>query len=516
MPKKMFGPFLYGVDYSTPPAQLQDTALADAANVIPLSNSLLTGRGGTGKMHGNKLNYPVKSFHEFLNGDTSLLLANYGNIVGYLDTDTQTMTPLFTLTSAKKAQWVTFGEKAIMINEGSDNPQYITDTSTYGDLAGSPPKGKSIAVWSNRVWLGGDSTDLATLTGCCVSDPTDWTTNSTDAGIVEQIVGDEGDPIIGIRGYFDWLIIGKKNTMYKLYSSTNPTAATKLSIKPIYCKGGDSVGFTSPWAIEQVGNDLLFLDGFDIKRLSGIQEYGDVETASVIPHFREYIESVADKDLLYYSHFYHYKKKQQLWVTIPTSATTHLVFVLDYKFMKDTERYAVYPMSGMNIECFGGRMNGSISDIYAGYYDGYVRQLDMNTNDDSGVAIKRYFTITCAGLERDDDGDVTNPDCYEWRKHFQQMSTCILPTKTTLTMTPSYATDIMDSEEIRDSTNYTDLSAQTVSSWPGTGLKRKDIRLLGVSGKALAVKWTHETLGENFVFYPSSISWDVKERIEIV
>jgi hypothetical protein len=74
----------------------------------------------------------------------------------------------------------------------------------------------------------------------------------------------------------------------------------------------------------------------------------------------------------------------------------------------------------------------------------------------------------------------------------------------------------MESEEIRDSTNYTDLSAQTVSSWPGTGLKRKDIRLLGVSGKALAVKWTHETLGENFVFYPSSISWDVKERIEIV
>jgi hypothetical protein len=45
-------------------------------------------------------------------------------------------------------------------------------------------------------------------------------------------------------------------------------------------------GFTSKWAITQVGNDIIFLDGFDIKSLSGIQEFGDVEYNTIIPTFR--------------------------------------------------------------------------------------------------------------------------------------------------------------------------------------------------------------------------------------
>jgi len=46
--------------------------------------------------------------------------------------------------------------------------------------------------------------------------------------------------------------------------------------------------------------------------LSGIEQYGDVEHASIIPHLGGYLESVADKDYLQYTQFFHYKKKKQI------------------------------------------------------------------------------------------------------------------------------------------------------------------------------------------------------------
>ena len=287
-----------------------------------------------------------------------------------------------------------------------------------------------------------------------------------------------------------------------------PTDSSKLNIYPVYDRTGDSVGFTSPWAVTQVGNDCIFLDGFDIKRLSGIQEFGDVETASVIPHFRDYLKDIAAPDYIKYTKFFHYKKKHQIWVSIPTSATTRYVFAMDYRSFSDTGRYAIFPMSGLNITDFAGVQNGSVDDMYAAFQDGIVRKLDCDINDDSGVAIPRHFTQVISGV-----GTVQSAN--EYRKQYHKLNTYIKPTESTLTMTPSYAVDLADDAQIRTGT-YTDLGSETVTSWPGTGVKRKDIRLFGISGKSMALKWTHNAVAENFVMQPSSVDYEFKQKIEIV
>jgi hypothetical protein len=277
-------------------------------------------------------------------------------------------------------------------------------------------------------------------------------------------------------------------------------------------KSADSVGFTSKWAITQVGNDVLFLDGTDIKRLSGIQEFGDIETASIIPHCRDYIESVADVDYIQYSQFFHYKKKRQIWCSIPTGASTRYVFVLDYTFKDQTKRHSFYPMGNLVVNCFGGVQNGSTTDIYYGDRTGYVYQLDTGEND-NGSAITRYFTYCISGNAIKDANDNMITNVHNYRKNYIYMDTYIKPTESALSMTPSYALDIMDDAQVRTSGNYTDLTAETVSGWTGTGIKNKRYRFWGLNGKTMCLKWTHSTVAQNFVFYPSNIYFTAKSRV---
>jgi hypothetical protein len=485
--------------------------LADARNILPTASGLPRGRNGSVKLNSTALASRITSLHEFRSGTaTRNLLTSYGTTIAYYDSATGEFVDSITgLTDGKMLQWVSFAGKAICVNEGFDAPQYWADSSTNGALAGSPPTGRTIAEWSNRLWFGGDSTNVATLTGSAINNPVDYTTTGA-AGKFVGIVGSSKDPITGLFGYFDMLIVGKQNALYKVVATTGypPTNAENLEIRPVYTKDADGTGFTSPWAITQVGNDVIYLDGYDIKRLSGIEQFGDVETASISPHFSDYLKSVVDKDYLKYTQFFHYKKAQQIWVSIPTGAATHYVFVLDYQFKTTTQRYAFYPMYGMEITSFTGVEDGSVLNIYAGFEDGWVRQLDVG-NDDDGSAIDRYVVNVVSGNNPSDEvfGQ------HEIRKQFQFVEAFIKPDGT-LSMTPSYALDLMDDTQIRTPGNYTAMTTETVSSWIGTGTKKKRVRFFGVSGKTLAIKWRHNTVAQNFTFYPSQVHYSEKSSNE--
>ena len=507
MPTHNYGHTFFGVDYSRPPHELPSGTLADAQNVVPNAAGLPTGRLGSVKLNTTSLGARITSFHEHKTGSTLSQLCSYSTKIAYYNSVTGEFVDSITgLTSNKMTQWVNFAGKAISVNEGSDAPQYWTDSSTKGDLSGSPPDGLTVAEWSNRLWFGGDSTNVASLTGSGINDPTEWSATGA-LGYVSQSIGDSKDPITGLFGFFDMLLVGKLNNLYKV-TGTPATDATTLRIEPVYSKATDNIGFTSPWAITQVGNDVIFLDGYDIKRLSGIQEYGDVEYTSIIPHFRDYLRGVVDQDYLQYTHFYHYKQKKQIWVSIPTGASTHFVFVLDYQFYRETQRFAFYPMADLVINCFGGREDGEVFDMYYGDNTGFVHQLDTG-NDDNGVAVDRYLVTVVSGNGQQSIG------MHEYRKHFHPAESFIKCEQAALTMTPYYAMDLMDDTQVRTSGNYTALTAETVSGWDGTGstgVKHKRVPLFGLSGNTLALKWRHNTVAQNFVMYPSSVGYKVKSK----
>jgi len=511
MPRYKYGHCFLGVDYSTPPHELPETALADASNVVPTASGLPTGRGGSVKLNSTTLSARITSFHEFKSGaSTRDSICSYSTKIAVYNSGTGEFVDKITgLTSDKMTQWVNFAGKAICVNEGSDVPQYWTDDSNKGNLGGSPPSGLTIAEWSNRLWFGGDSTNVALLTGSDLNDPATYTGTGGATDAVSQTIGDSKDTITGLFGFFDMLLVGKKNNIYKV-TGAPATDATTLRIEPLYSKSVDNVGFTSPWAIVQVGNDVIFQDGFDIKRLSGIQEYGDVEYISIIPHFRDFLKDTVDQDYLQYTQYFHYKQKQQIWISIPTGASTHYVFALDYRFKEQTGRYAFYPMGGLTINCFGGVENGEVVDMYYGDETGFVHQLDTG-NDDNGSAITRYFVNMVSG--NSPKHEVFGR--HEYRKHFINSETFAVSEQSSLSMTPSYALDLMDDAQVRTSGNYTSLDAETITGWDGTGVKQKRIPFFGLSGNTLALKWEQAAVNQNFTFYPSGISYVFKSKNRI-
>jgi len=510
MPSQKFGHCFYGVDYAAPPHELNPYALADAKNVVPSPSGLPTGRSGTARLNSTSLGSRVTSFHEFRSGTgTREKLVSYSTKVAEYNTSTGDFDTIISgLTSDKMLQWVNFAGFAICVNEAADVPQ-SWDGTTGQALAGSPTTGRTIAEWGNRLWMGGDVDDVALLYGCVLNDPEDWTVASGATDALQITIGDSKDPITGMFGFFDWLIVGKLNNLYKV-TGTTITDATTLSVKEIYSKGSDNAGFTSPWAMTQVGNDLLFLDGFDIKRLSGIQEYGDVESATVIPHCRDFIESVADKDYIQYTQFFHYKQQRQIWVSIPTGASTHFVFCLDYRFKTETGRYGFYPMGGIVPNVFGGVEDGEVVNMYYGDEVGFVYQMDTGDNDDT-VPIERFVTFIIHGNQTEQK-DVKAIGRHVYRKQYINAETFIEPSGTSVSVTPSYALDLMSDSEIRSSGNYTALTSEDVTNWSGSGVLRKRIPFLGVSGGTLALKFTHDALAENITIYPSEVNYKWKKK----
>ena len=81
-------------------------------------------------------------------------------------------------------------------------------------------------------------------------------------------------------------------------------------------------------------------------------------------------------------------------------------------------------------------------------------------------------------------------------------------------MTPYYALNVLDDGQARDAT-YTALDSQDVTSWAGSGVTHQRVPLFGINGNTIALKWVHEAVNENFIFYPSELmfQWKTKNRI---
>ena len=499
-----FGNILGGVNYSVPPNELPQYYLADAQNIVPTLNGYAKARNGSSVLNGAPFGAIITSFHELIRESVSYKYAVSGKVVGYLDGNFF-VTAVSGLTDGAYGQWLNYGDYAIYVN-GVDRPQKLIGltgddlTSDADGLAGA----SCIAEWGERVWVAVG----AKLYGSALRAPTDFSTNIVDIGYWECYVGNKNEPITGLFTFFDMLLIGKKNQLYMMVGAPETKSST-FRLQPIQTQDKDSIGFTAKNAITQVGNDAIFLDGFDVKRFSGIAQYGDIESTSIIANIKDYFKSSGgaglDKDYLQYAHFFHYKHGQQVWCSIPTGATSRYWFVIDYgnteirRFLQ-LPMFSFYPMAGLTPICFGGVVNGSMVDIYAGCIDGYVRKLDSGI-DDSNSAVDAYvawgFGLPSKKIQPVGIG-----------LNVKFSGSCSLQ--------PSYAMGLQDWSEVIDDSNYTNMAVQdlTDASWRGNGevVYKKMASFLSNTDRSFVFKIRHNTAGEVFELRKSYFQFRGKQR----
>ena len=489
MPEKAFGNILGGVNYTIPPNELLPYFLADASTAVPTLNGYGTKRGGSSKFNSTAYGTLITSLQELIVSGTSYKFASQGTVIGKATTGNFT-NHITGLTTGLYGQWVNYGDYAIYCN-GTDKVQRTdgtTGTDLTTDLAGVPG-GQCLAEWGERVWVGGYTGNVARLTGSALRAPTDFSTTGS-AGFWQGYIGNKNQPIIGLFPFFDILLIGKLNQIYSLTGAPETDSDT-FRLIPLQTKDKDSLGFTSKTAISQVGNDLIFLDGMNIKALSGVQQYGDVESVSIIGNIKDYFRYTVDTDYLQNSHFFHYKHKEQIWCSIPTGASTRYWFIIDYsnremRAQVGLPKYSFFPMGGLTPICFGGVENGSQVDVYAGCEDGYVRKLDTGTNDTS-TAIDAHMTWGWGEVGRN-----IQPNSV----------TMNLKYDTALTVTPSYAVGLQDWQSAVAAGNYTALSAEDVtgSDWrtKGNVAYKKLSSFMYNTGMGFLFKLRHNTASQNF------------------
>ena len=272
MPKVILGNVLGGVNYTTPPTELPTANgvtlyAADLQNIVPAYGGYAKKRGGssvlnTGAAYGDY----ITSIHEL---NAANLFCAQGTKIGKYNSGTNSFDDHITgltenPTIGKFGQWLNYGGYAIYAN-GIDNIKK-TDGTTASDLT-TDESGLNayycLAEWGERIW----TCSHGTLKGSALRAPTDFSTATTDIGWWEGTVGDTNNSITAIAPFYDLLLIGKLNQIYMLTGSPE-TASSTFRLTPLVTKNRDSIGFTSKHAITLVGNDLLFLDGFSIKRLS--------------------------------------------------------------------------------------------------------------------------------------------------------------------------------------------------------------------------------------------------------
>lgn len=501
----IFGGILGGVNYAFPPNSLPPGFVADCQNVLPVLTGYASPRGGSSLLNSTAFGTNITSFHELVVSGTSYKFVAEGTRIGRFATSTFG-NHITGLTSGAYGQWLNYGTYAIYAN-GADNVKKTNGTAGSDlttDLSGIPA-GNCLAEWGERVW----TSIGATLYGSALRAPTDFSTTTTDIGFWEGTIGSTHQAITGLSPFFDVMLIGKLNQLWQL-SGAPETASSTFRLIPIHTRGDkDSVGFTSKTAITQVGNDLVFLDGFTIKALSGIQAYGDVESVNLLGNIKDFMTdadgAALDKDYLKYSHFFHYKHKEQIWCSIPTGQYTRYWFVIDYSNQElkknlGLPKYSFFPMSGITPICFGGVEDGSRVNIYAGCSDGFVRRLDYGSSDGL-AAIDSHVTWVWG----DKTKDIQPVDI---ELSIRKGSPC--------TITPYYAFGIQEWQEVRDSSNFTAMTAENVGD--DTWLVKHGVnhKILSAfceqSGQSFAFKIRNNTISQVYEIRDSALHYRLQRR----
>lgn len=323
-----------GIITSLPGNEIPDNAAQDILNFEFDDADNISARRGVTQLNANTFAGRITSLHYFTSeaGEIGVLFttANKLYIVETNGTGQTELTGSLTLPSDTFWQWVTFGGRAIGVNKATSgtNPVKVDVSSVATALGGSPPKGKYIEVWNNRVWIA-SATAPNQLWGSSLGNPEDWTTG-TDAGKVTiDIDADDGDQISGLFATREALYVFKRKRIFRVVPinpAQAPTLASNLKVE-IYAQ---NIGCASPYSIKSVLDDVVFLSEHGLASLSLVATAEDFKTALYSRNVAEIAKTPKTSEEI---PAFVFDNASQYWLSLPSTISLSgapQVYVMDY------------------------------------------------------------------------------------------------------------------------------------------------------------------------------------------
>lgn len=323
-----------GINTAKPPTEIADNEAQDILNFEFDDSGNLSTRRGVTQLMATTFNNRITSLHYYTSevGEIGILFTT-GNTLQLVETNGTGLTNLtgaLTLPSDTYWQWRTFNGIAIGVNKATtgDNPVKVNTLSVASALGGTPPKGKYIEVWNNRVWIA-SATAPNQLWGSKLGNPEDWT-DITDAGRVTlDIDADDGDEITGLHATRRALYVFKRKRIFKVVpidANKAPTLASNLKVE-IHTS---HIGCVSPYSIQQVLDDVVFLSEQGLASLTLVETAEDFKTALFSRNVAEIART--PKTTLEIPAFV-VDNASQYWLSLPSTislTTKAQVYVMDY------------------------------------------------------------------------------------------------------------------------------------------------------------------------------------------
>lgn len=323
--------FRLGINTAVPPQEIQDNEVQDMLNFEFDDAGNISTRHGVTQLSADTFSR-ITSLHYFTidAGEIGILLTE-GTKLQIIETNGTGLTNLtgaLTFPNNTFWQWVTYGGLAIGVNGATSgtNPVKVDSTSTAAALGGSPPRGKYIAVWNNRVWIASASA-FSRVHGSALGLPEDWTATGASGKIDIDIDTNDGDPITGLFSTRDALYVFKRHSIHRLVAFADPNTDVNNIRREVVTK---DIGCAGPYSIQQIPNDVVFLSDQGIASLSLVQNAEDFRTAFYSRNIKEltrFPKTTLEIPSLFCD------TGAQYWISLPASVTSNgkkQVFVLDY------------------------------------------------------------------------------------------------------------------------------------------------------------------------------------------
>lgn len=272
-----------GINTAQPATEIQDNEAQDILNMEFDDSGNLSSRSGTSQLMSTTFGSRITSLHYFNSeaGEIGILFTT-GNTLRIVETDGTGLTNLtgaLTLPSDTFWQWTTFGGLAIGVNKATtgDNPVKVNTSSVAAALGGTPPKGKYIEVWNNRVWIA-SATEPNKVWGSSLNNAEDWTTTGDAGRFFTDIDANDGDQITGLFATRDALYVFKRKRIFRIVP-INPAAAPTLASNLRVELYAQNIGCVSPYSIKAVLDDVVFLSEQGLASLKLAEAVEDFRTA---------------------------------------------------------------------------------------------------------------------------------------------------------------------------------------------------------------------------------------------
>ncbi len=415
-----------GIDTSRPPTEIDDRAAQDILNFEFDDSSNLSTRRGVTQLLATTFNDRITSLHYFTSeaGEIGVLFTT-GNTLRLVETDGTGLTNLtgaLTLPTDNFWQWVTFGGFAIGVNKATsgDNPVKVNTSSVASALGGSPPKGKYIEVWNNRVWIV-SATEPNQLWGSALGLPEDWTVDNDAGAITLDIDPDDGDRITGLFATREALYVFKKKRIYRVVPiDTNkaPTLTSNLKVE-IYAQ---NVGCVSPYSIKAVLDDVVFLSEQGLASLTLVATAEDFKTALYSRNVAEITKTPKTTEEV---PAFVFDNASQYWLSLPPAISltgAAQVYVMDYLRVNEQvirwtrfdglvagTAYTSFWGASSKVYLIGARNAGgtyqiykyfprSVADAFSDNGAAYTKQLKTKSYDVGAPLLRKHFHKWAYGI----------------------------------------------------------------------------------------------------------------------